>query len=345
MSLLSSSAACRWGISLCCMAAFCLPSAASAAPRSSFARVIDSVQPHIVKIYGAGGIRGLEAYQSGFLISSNGHILTVWSTVLDTDYITAVLDDGRKFEAQLIGADPRFDIAVLKIDSQDLPHFNLDQSPALSPSSRVLAFSNLYNVAAGDEAASVLHGQVAAVTNLSARRGAFQSNYRGKVYVLDAMTNNPGAAGGALTDRQGKIAGVLGKEMRNSLNNTWLNFAIPISELNIAIEDILAGRRRRIAEEEDQKPEHPHALAGLGLVLVPDVLSKTPPFIEQVLPESSAAKAGLRPDDLILFVEERVVSSCQGLREELSYIDKIDPVRLTVQRGQELLTMTLEGLR
>ena len=60
--------------------------------RESFAGVIAAAQPKMVKIYGAGGIRGLEAYQSGFLISAEGHVLTVWSYVLDTDYITATLE-------------------------------------------------------------------------------------------------------------------------------------------------------------------------------------------------------------------------------------------------------------
>ena len=61
----------------------------------------------------------LEAYQSGFLISAEGHILTACSYVLDTDYITVTLDDGRKFEAKLVGADPRLELAVLKIDAAE----------------------------------------------------------------------------------------------------------------------------------------------------------------------------------------------------------------------------------
>ena len=90
--------------------------------------VISDVQPKMVKIYGAGGIRGLESYQSGFLISEEGHILTAWSYVLDTDYVTAVLDDGRKFKAETVGADPRSGIAVLKIDVQGVPHFSLQDA-------------------------------------------------------------------------------------------------------------------------------------------------------------------------------------------------------------------------
>ena len=95
---------------------------------SETAGTLDQVQPKMVKIYGAGGFRGLEAYQSGMLISPEGHILTAYSHVLDTDYITVYLADGRKFEAKLLGADPRLEVAVLKIDAADLPYFDLDRA-------------------------------------------------------------------------------------------------------------------------------------------------------------------------------------------------------------------------
>src|SRR6188508_1531713 len=99
------------------------------ASAQSFADIASQTQPKIVKIFGAGGLRGLEAYQSGFLISGEGHILTVWSYVLDSD--TVYLHDGRKLEAQIVGMDPRSEIAVIKIDAQNLPHFNLDEAVML----------------------------------------------------------------------------------------------------------------------------------------------------------------------------------------------------------------------
>ena len=100
--------------------------AAAATPGADVRRdAIDQAQAKMVKIYGAGGFRGLEAYQSGILISAQGHILTVFSHVLDTDYISVTLADGRKFEAKLLGADPRLDVAVLKIEANGLPHFDL----------------------------------------------------------------------------------------------------------------------------------------------------------------------------------------------------------------------------
>lgn len=310
----------------------------------SFAETISTVLPRMVKIYGSGGLKGLEAYQSGFLISSDGHILTAWSYVLDAEeYIIVVLDGGARYEAKLINHDPRLEIALLKIEATGLPYFNLDEAVDLQPGARVLAFSNLFGIAVGAEPASVLHGNVAAISQLTARRGAFQSVYRGPVYIVDAMTNNPGAAGGALTDRSGRLAGILGKELRNSLDNTWLNYAIPIAELASSVDDMLAGRNPPRREDENAKrPANPHTLRELGIVLVPNILAKTPPFIDKLFPDSPATKGGLQRDDLILFVNDRMVSSCEELADELGYIDHIDPVRFTIQRGQELIDVELE---
>lgn len=324
-------------------AVFLLAVACPAHAQSSFAQVIDGVQPKIVKIFGAGGLRGLEAYQSGFLISESGHILTVWSYVLDSDVVTVYLNDGHKFQAEVVGMDPRTEIAVLKIEAEGLPHFNLDEAVPLDAGSRVLAFSNLYGVAFGDEAASVLKGSVAAKADLAARKGAFETNYRGVAYVLDAMTNNPGAPGGALTDRRGQLAGLLGKEVRSSLTNIWLDYAIPISEIAVPAEEIIAGKFKPMPRDENaKKPKESHTLTLLGVQLVTDFLPKTPPFVEGVKPGSPAAKAGIKRDDLILFVNERVVPSVRQLGEELTFIDRLDPVKLTIQRGQELVEVSIQ---
>lgn len=308
----------------------------------SFATTIESAQPKMAKIYGAGGLRGLEPYQSGLVISADGHILTVWSYVLDSDEVTVVLDDGRRFPAEVLGSDPRLEIAILKVDATELPHFELASAVELNPGARVLAFSNVFAVAAGNEPVSVLHGCVSASTKLSARRGAYKTTYQGVAYILDAMTNNPGAAGGALTDRRGQLAGLLGKELRNSQDNTWLNYAIPIRELESSIEQILSGTQRvRSEDTARRRPVESVNLASLGIVLIPNVVAKTPPYVDRVLRDSPAAEAGLRPDDLVLFVNDQIVNSSKQLRDELEYIDRIDEVRLLVQRDRELLDVSL----
>jgi len=312
-----------------------------AAAPLSFAGTIDAVQPKIVKIYGAGGLQKLEAYQSGFLISPEGHILTVWSYVLDSDAVQITLNDGRKFTAQVVGADPRMDVAVLKIEGENFPHFSLPAAAKAEVGTRVLAFSNLFGIATGDEPASVMKGLVSAVSSLSARSGVFESPYRGPVYVLDAVTNNPGAAGGALTNLHGELLGMLGKELRNSLNNTWLNYALPVEAIVQSVEDIRAGKVLPRRAEGQPKPDTPLELTYLGIVLVPDVLDRTPPFVESIVANSPAAKAGLRADDLIVFLNDRLTQSCKLLSGELAFIESDARIKLTVMRGQELVEVTL----
>lgn len=307
----------------------------------SLSAIVVPHQPKMVKLYGAGGVRGLEPYQSGFLISDEGHILTAWSYVLDTDYITATLDDGRKFEAKLVNADPRLELAVLKIDAVDVPYFDLELAVPADSGSRVLALSNLFGVAAGNEAASVQHGMIAVKTRLDARRGTFETPYHGPVYVLDAMTNNPGAAGGALLNQQGELLAMLGKELRSAQNNIWLNYAIPIAELQESVKRILEGNFQETPDAPALSPEEAVDLDQLGLVLVPDVLERTPPYVDQVRSQSPAAKAGLKADDLIVFLGQNVVHSCQSLRDELARVERETALKLVVMRGQELLEIEI----
>ena len=239
----------------------------------SVTETIDRLQPMMVKIHGAGGFRRMEAYQSGLLVSSEGHILTVFSYVLDTDYITATLGDGRKFQAKLLGADPRLEVALLKIDATELQHFDLARAVEVEGGTRVLAMSNLFGVATGDEPASVQHGVISVKTHLAARRGTYETPYRGPVYVVDVVTNNPGAAGGALVTRRGQLVAMLGKELRNTTNDTWLNYAIPIAELQESVDAIRNDRFVAAGSDSSrEKPTRSLRLTSLGIVLVPDVL-------------------------------------------------------------------------
>jgi len=310
---------------------------------ASFAGVARSVQPKVVKLYGTGGFRGLESYQSGLLISPKGHVLTVWSYVLDGDDVVVVLDDGRRFTAQHVAADPLSEIAVLKFDpgDEEVPYFDLSATVTAESGARVLAFSNLFGIATGDESVSMLHGVVSALAPLDARRGAFATNFRGEVYVVDAAANNPGAAGGALTDSQGRLLGMLGKELRSGVTGTWLNYALPVGAFAPTVEDMIGGRFTPRELTELDRPDNPLSLAALGIVLVPDVVTRTPPYVDRVIPDSPAARAGLRTDDLIVTINAQVAASCRDAAKLVERLESDTDVRIAVLRDNEFLEFTL----
>jgi serine protease Do len=166
------------------------------------------------------------------LVSPDGTILTAMSTVLDTDEIDCVLDDGSRHRATLKGVDPRRELALLTIDAVDLPAFTLEPADPVAVGTRVIALSNLFGVAVGDERVSAQRGVVSALVPLEARRGAAEAPFTGDVYVLDCTTNNPGAPGGAVVDSQGRLIGMLGKELRATATGIWLNYALPAAELD-----------------------------------------------------------------------------------------------------------------
>ena len=300
------------------------------------------VQPKVVKIFGVGGLRQLEAYQTGIFVSPEGHILTVQSLVLDDEEVTVVLSSGARATGKVTAVDPLLEIALVKIElGEPVEFFELDDALSLEPGARVFAFANVFGIAVYDEPVSMLHGVVTSIVPLSARRGAFQANYSGPVYVVDAATNNPGAAGGAVVDLQGRLVGLVGKELRSEVTETWLNYALPVSALREPVERLKAGEAVPPADEPDV-PSERRTPADYGLVLVPDVVERTPPFVERVVPNSAAAKAGVRSDDLIVGIGTRTVASQRDLVRLLGGLEA-DKVELTLLRGTELIRIALQN--
>lgn len=292
----------------------------------------------VVKLYGAGGLSGLESYQSGIIVSPDGRIVTVASTVLDSDEIDCVLDDGRRFVARLVGLDPRRELAVLQIDAMDLPAFAVasNDEPA-TPGTRIIALSNMFGVAVGDERVTAQRGVVAAYVPLEARRGAAEAPYRGNVYVLDCTTNNPGSPGGAVVDARGRLLGMLGKELRSTDSGIWLNYALPVDEVAAGTEAVISGNVTSVVRAN--APRFDPRL--MGAILVPDLLDRTPPFVESVDPESQAARAGLQPDDLVIAVGPGSVTTRATVEQALGSLAPGDPVKLTVIRRGELVELDL----
>lgn len=319
---------------------FALTLSGAAAPES----VIDKAQQRVVKLFGAGGIRNLNAYSTGFLVDPRGYVVTVWNHVLDTPELTVVLHDGRRFDARVVNAEPTLDLAVLRLETagEMFPFFRLQAATSLEPGARVLAFSNMFKVATGDEPVSVVHGVVAARTKLTARRGVFEIPFESELYVVDAITNNAGGEGGIITSLRGAPVAMIGRQLRNSETNTWVNYGVPLTELRETIEQIIAGTftasavsASRNREGPQVRPEH------LGLVMIPDVVQRTPGYVDEVLPGSVAQQAGVQREDLVVFVNDRLVRSCSEFREALADARPGQRIELIVRREDALRTFQI----
>ena len=299
------------------------------------------LQTRMVKVYGAGGMQGLDSFQSGLLVSDTGEVLTAWSTVLDVDKVRMLTWDGRRWDGEVVGVDQRTELAIIKIEADGLPYFDLEEPASIQPSDRVFGISNLFNIATGDEGNSVQQGSVMAIAPLSAQRGSFRTPYRGDALILDVMTNNPGAAGGALVNLDGELVGVLGKELEDTETGIWINYAIPLAAVRESVTAIREGKTTMVDLDELPVADRPHRLTNLGIRMIPDVVAKTPAYVDQVALESTAATAGLLANDLILVVNDQRIDSRNSLEKILASIDRADSVRMLVQRDDELYTIEL----
>jgi S1-C subfamily serine protease len=366
-------------------AAFVTPGRAPAA--DPFANVVEESNKKLVKVFGAGGFSRLNNYGTGIVISKEGHILTVASQLLDTADLVVHLYDGQRMKAQVLVTEPLLDIALLKVrvdgkkieepNDLDLKHFDFDaavkRGPA-APGDWVIGLSNTFEIALREEPLSVQRGVISAYTKMAGRRGVFEFPYTGDVYIVDAITNNPGAAGGALLTRKGELIGIIGREIKNTLSETWMNYAIPVTakidmkEL-VTVKDkdgkpVLDKDGKEVTEEKtvtvsmpdfvtkamkgEYKPRGktgppPGATGGYhGIIFVPNILERTPAYIEDVVPGSPADKAGLRADDLVSFVDGEPIVSIKVFDEYIKKNTRAGTkVVLEVRRGEALQTVEL----
>jgi S1-C subfamily serine protease len=329
---------------------------APALAQEPVSKVSWEVNKKMCKLFGAGGFKGLPSYGTGILVSPDGYILTVNNHILTTTDLRVHLYDGRLYRAEVLYAEPSLDVALCKIKEpvDGLPHFNFEEAaskPLASNGDWVLAFSNQFQIATRSEPMSVSHGSIMAYTDLRGRKGVFQAPFDGKVYFLDVVACNPGSAGGIVTNRKGDLLGILGRELKNRLSDTWINYAVPIQaevemlrddkkvKVSMAtfVKEAMEGKYR-----EGKKVEFASKGGGFhGIILVPNVVAVTPPYVDGVEKDSPAAKAGLRQDDLIVYIDGELVSSIHVFRELLNNYGPGDPMRIDVQRGNQLETVTL----
>lgn len=346
-------------------AASLLVASSLASAQDSFHAAAEAVNKKMVKIYGSGGFKGLPSYGSGIVVSPDGYILTVNNHILqgNNGVVKIHLADGRAFDAKTLAQRPELDLAVLKIDAEveKLPHYDIAKSAAAALAETgdwILCHSNQFAIAVRNEPMSVQHGTVMALANLKARKGVFDPPFVGEVYFIDTIANNPGAAGGIVTNRKGDLLGIIGRELKSSLTETWVNYAVPIQAVADVYydddkSDKLIVEKVSVARFVDEVMKGKHKLSSTkkrdkdakgaytGIVFVPNPILTTPPYIDEVVPGSPAAKAKLQPDDLIVYVDGELCPSIKAFRDILKQTNPGTMLQLEVQRGTQLKTIKL----
>jgi S1-C subfamily serine protease len=327
----------RWRLGLGLVLVCAIARAQDGASDNPFAAAIDAAQPRTVKIY-AAGIGTVKSYCSGVVVSADGRIVTVLSAMLEDASVRVVLADGRRFPAKLVAHDDVRQLAELRIEATDLPHFALGTSDRLKPGDWVIAAGNPFKVADGPEPVSVAVGVLTERADLSARRRTQDFSYTGTVLLTDVIVATPGSDGGALVDSEGQLVGIIGKAVKSTRTNTFANYALPVEEVAAFLE------RRPAAGSEVATTSRPAlSMQGdLGIRLMDYGGRTRPAYVERVRADSPAAAAGLRADDLILSVNGQTVANCGDMQQAMERIDVRRGLALVVKRREEVKTVEIK---
>lgn len=233
---------------------------------------------------------------SGFVVSADGYILTNAHVVQDADRIVVRLADRRELPAKLIGADRYSDVALLKIDASGLPTVQMGDSDKLEIGQWVLAIGSPFGL---DHTAT--QGIISGL----------QRSLPSDTYVPFIQTDvpvNPGNSGGPLFDTTGKVIGINSQIFSTTGGYMGLSFAIPINEAMHVAEQLKAtGHVTRGWLGIAIQPVDPDLAKAFKLEQAQGAL------VAQVTPDSPAAKAGLKPGDVIVRYDGKPVDDASSL--------------------------------
>ncbi|OYY58443.1 MAG: 2-alkenal reductase [Hydrogenophilales bacterium 28-61-11] len=256
---------------------------------------------------------------SGVIVSPNGYILTNHHVVEAADEIQVALADGRSLPARVVGTDPETDLAVLKIDADQLPAITFAQADSLKVGDWVLAVGNPFGVGQ-----TVTAGIVSALGRTHLGINTFEN------FIQTDAAINPGNSGGALVDANGNLVGVNSAIYSRTGGSQGIGFAIPVSIARQVMEQIIqsGGVTRGWVgiEVQDLSPE---LAASFNLKAVEGAL------IAGVLKGGPAEVGGIRPGDILLAVNSKKVNDSATLLNLIAALQPGAEAQLTVSRKQQ----------
>ncbi|HVZ49411.1 MAG TPA: trypsin-like peptidase domain-containing protein [Gemmatimonadaceae bacterium] len=253
---------------------------------------------------------------TGFIVSKDGYVLTNNHVVDGMDRITVSLTDRREFKARVIGHDPQTDVAVIKIDANNLPAVTLGDDGATRVGEWVLAIGNPYGLDF-----TVTAGIVSAKGRSNELAGLNPNNYRIQDFIQTDAAINPGNSGGPLVNSRGEVIGINSAIASRTGSYTGYGFAIPITLAKTVMDDIIAhGRVRRAimgasmaeATAEDAAINGMKEIAGAK---IGDFCVQVPNTNECL--ESPAEKAGIERGDLIVSADGKKIDRVSTLQRLL----------------------------
>jgi Do/DeqQ family serine protease len=292
--------------------------ASAAELRLSYAPIVQHVQPAVVNVYAAKvvqdhnpllddpifrrffGVPGQQPEQmqrslgSGVMVDPSGLVVTNVHVIEGADEVKVSLSDKREFEAEIVLKDPRSDLAVLRLKGvhEKFPTLDFANSDGLMVGDVVLAIGNPFGVGQ-----TVTHGIISAL----ARTQVGITDYQ--FFIQTDAAINPGNSGGALVDMTGKLAGINTAIFSRSGGSQGIGFAIPANMVRVVVASAKSGGKavKRPWLGAKLQAVTSEIAETLGLRL------PTGALVVNVVSSSPAARAGLKPSDLIVAIDGQAV--------------------------------------
>lgn len=274
-----------------------------------------------------------EGTGSGFIISAEGDILTNAHVVEGSTTVEVVLKDGRRYQGRVLGTDPVTDVAVVKIDANNLPTVQLGDSDNLQPGEWAIAIGNPLGL---DNSVTV--GIISATGRSSSDVGVPDKRVG---FIQTDAAINPGNSGGPLLNQNGEVIGINTAIIDGAQG---LGFAIPMNSA------------QQIAQQLIKVGKAEHAYLGIAMqTLTPELkqelnrnlntnislFSDQGVLIMQVVPGSPAAKSGLRPGDVIEKIDNQTISKSENVQQIVQNKTVGSLLQIEINRNGQNLNLQL----
>ena len=264
---------------------------------------------------------------SGVIISEDGYIVTNNHVVDGASKLKVKLNDGRTFDAKLIGTDSATDLALLKVEAKDLPTLPFGSSDALRLGEWVLAIGSPF-----DLQSTITAGIVSAKAR---QLGAIPNDFRIESFIQTDAAVNPGNSGGALVNTHGELVGINTLIKSQTGSYVGYSFAIPETIVRKVVVDLkefgvvqraLLGIQFRVVDQDFLDAEGEE----LGIKELGGA------YVASVVEGGAASEAGIRKGDVILAIDGVKITEPSTLQEQIARHRPNDTVKLSVKRDGEV---------